>query len=263
MYISINNKLLKEKDAKISVLDHGLLLGDGIFETLKTKDGKIYKFNEHYARLKNSARQAFLPIPISKTELKKQIEKTIKANKLKQARIRVTITRGIGPAGLSIKCKDQSVIIVTNPLKHVSFGKGAKIITYNLERDLPAIKSLSFLPSVVAKVQASKKQALDAILIDKKGYAREGSFSNVFLVKNNRLITPKNNILKGITRDEIIQLAKKEKITINEKDFMKKDLINADEIFITFTTGGIVPIIKINNKNMKIGRITKKLIELY
>lgn len=263
MLIAINGKLVKEKDAKISVLDHGLLFGDGVFETLRTYHGKLFKFSEHYQRLKSSAKQIMLPLPVSQVRLREEISKTIRANNLKEARVRVTITRGIGPSGLSIACKKPTVIIIAQELRQVSFEKGAKLITYPLERNIPQVKSLSYLPSVMAYAYAKKKNCLEAILIDKNNYAREGSYSNLFIVKNNKVMTPKNRILKGITRSRVIELAKKAKIPMTERDITRAQLIDADEIFITFTTAGIVPVITIDNHHKQIGNVTKRLVQLY
>lgn len=263
MYITINGKVYPEEDAKISVRDHGVLLGDGLFETLRTYNGKLFKFDEHYKRLKHSARQICLHVPVDKKTLRKQAEFLIKKNNLKEARMRITITRGIGHSGLSISCKNQSVIIFAEELNEFNFDKGVKIVSINLERALPSLKSLSYLPSVMAKEEAKKRQAFEAILVDKNGFVREGSFSNVFIVKNNTLLTPKENILKGITRKIVIDTAKKNKITVMETDFKKKEMINADEIFITFSTSGIVPVTNVNNIKKSIGKITIKLIELY
>ena len=263
MFVSINGELVKENDAKISVFDHGLLLGDGIFETLRTYNGKLFKFDEHYKRLKDSAKQIFMKVPVSKESLRKDIERVIKANSLKEARVRITLTRGIGPSGLSIDCKEQKLIIIANKLKKVLFDNGVKAVTYNLERNIETVKSLSYLPSVIAKENARKKGALEAILIDNDSYIREGSFSNVFIVKDNFLFTPKKKLLKGITRGIVIDIAKKSKINLIEKEIKKEELFDADEVFITFTTAGIVPVVNIDGKVKKIGRITKKLIRLY
>lgn len=263
MYISINGKVYPEKYAKISVQDHGVLLGDGLFETLRTYNGKLFKFDEHYKRLKDSAKHIYLPILIDKETLRKQIEFLIKKNNLKEARVRITVTRGIGHSGLSINCNNQSVIIIAEKLKEVNFDKGVNVISINLERALPSLKSLSYLPSIIAKEEAKKRQAYEAILIDSNGFVREGSFSNVFIVKDNVLLTPKENILKGITRKIVIDVAKKTKMIVKETEFKKEALINADEIFITFSTAGIVPVTAINNTKKSVGKITKKLMELY
>ncbi|MBW2989239.1 aminotransferase class IV [Candidatus Woesearchaeota archaeon] len=263
MKISINGRLYEEEDAKISVLDHGLLLGDGVFETLRTFGGKIFKLDEHYERLKESARQIMLPVPVGKDALRKDIERVIKENGLKEARARVTITRGIGAAGLSIDCERQSVIITAGELKEKSFDKGVKTITYELERNLPSVKSLSYLPSVVAKAEAAKKGAFEAILIDRKGLVKEGSFSNVFIFKGGEIFTPGEGILKGITRDIAIGIAGKNGLEVNEKDITKEDLLESDEIFITFTTGGIVPVTMADDACKKVGESTKRLIRLY
>jgi len=258
-FIIINNKLCKEKDAKISVLDHAVLLGDGVFEALRVLNGRLLDFDEHYARLKKSAKQILLKVPASKEDLKKQTKILIKANNFKNAKIRITITRGIGP-GISVNCSKQSVIIFGNELEKTNYHKGVKVATFNIEISMPAVKSLNFLPSIMAKNYAHQKKAFEAILIDYKGYAREGATSNLFIVKSNMLLTPEKDILQGITRDIVIKLAK---IKIQETEISKKELLNADEVFITSSIIGITPVIKVDNIKKKIGNITKNLIKLY
>ena len=260
-FILINNKFYKEKDAKISVIDHAVLLGDGVFEALRVMDGELLDFNEHFFRLQQSAKQIFLNLPVDKKSLKSQTEKLIKKNKLQNAKIRITITRGIGDS-LSVNCKNQSVIIFGTELKKINYTKGIKIVTFNIERSLPSVKSLNFLPSVIAKKYAAQKKAFEAILIDNDGYAREGAVSNLFIVKNNVILTPKENILKGIARDKVIKLARINKLKIKETKITKKELLQADEIFITNSIIGVVPVILIDNSKKKVGNITKKLMKL-
>ena len=257
----INGKLYPQNQAKISVLDHGLTIGDGIFETLRASP-KIHKFNEHFTRLQHSAKAIKLPITITKQQLKQQIQATLKANHLNQARIRVTITRGIGPAGLSTNCHHASTIITASELKKMP-KTGIKAITVNLHRPNPEVKSLSYLPNVLANQKARKQKATEAILINHNQEATEGSFSNLFIVRNNTLITPKTGILKGITRQEIIALAESNNIKTKETTITKKQLLQAEEIFITFTTQGIIPITQINKRTVPVGTITKKLIKEY
>jgi branched-chain amino acid aminotransferase len=258
----INGKLYPQNQAKISVLDHGLTIGDGIFETLRTNNNEIHKFNEHYARLQHSARAIKLPIKITKQQLKQQIQATLKANHLNQARIRVTITRGIGPAGLSTNCHNQSIIITASKLKKMP-KTGIKAITTNLHLSNPEIKSLSYLPNVLTNQKARQQKAIEALLINNNQQATEGSFSNLFIVHNNTLITPKEKILKGITRQEVIALAINNNIKTKETTITKKQLEQADEIFITFTTQGIIPITQLNKRKLPVGNITKKLIAEY
>ena len=261
-YILINNKFYKKKDARISVFDHAVLLGDGIFEALRVLDGKLLDFNEHYSRLENSAKQIFLNLPINKETLKKQTEKLIKANKFINARIRITVTRGIGE-GLSVDCRKQSVIIFGSELKKTDYIKGVKVVTFNIERTMPTVKSLNFLPSIIAKNYAIEQKTFEAILIDNNDCAREGATSNLFIVKNNVILTPKENILKGIVRDKVIGLAKKNKIKIRKQEITKKELLQADEVFITNSIIGIVPVVSVDSVKKGVGDISKRLIELY
>ena len=257
----INGELKEKEHATISVLDHAFTLGDGIFETLRA-DKTIHKFEEHFSRLQESAKAIKLEIPVTKEQLEQQIQETIQANNLQQARIRVTITRGIGPPSLSTNCSNSSTIITATKLEKIE-KTGIKAITVNLEKPHPEIKSLSYLPNVLANQEARQQGAFEAILINNDQEATEGSCSNLFIVSNNTLLTPKEGILKGITRQEVIELAINNNIQTKETTITKKQLEEADEIFITFSTQGIMPVTEINNKTKPIGTITKQLIQLY
>src|SRR3989344_2658300 len=211
MHIFINGKFYDEKDANISIFDHGFLYGDGIFETLRAYNGKVFKIGEHLERLFHSAKLIKLQIPLTKRQLKAAIISTIKKNKLKEAYIRLTISRGKGELGYSIGTNPNVVIIAKPFIKYPKnvHEKGVSVITYNAERVLPEVKSTSCLPLVLAKSEAAKKGCFDAILVDRSGFVTEGTVSNVFLVKNNVIYTPKENILQGITRGIVIKIAKR------------------------------------------------------
>ncbi|MBU0761493.1 MAG: aminotransferase class IV [Candidatus Altiarchaeota archaeon] len=261
MEISIDGVILDEENAKISVLDHGLLLGDGLFETMRTYRGKTFKLHEHYTRLAESAGKIFLQLPFTEKEIGKMIESLIAANKLSEARVRVTVTRGIGAPGLSIDCSNPKTIIIATKLEEHDYSNGVRLITTNAERAMPGIKSLSYLPSVIAKKNAQDLGAFEAVYVDSQ--VREGSFSNVFMVKEGIIKTPKEKILRGITRDYVIELAEKNKVKVIECDITVEELYGADEVFITYSTAGIVPVIMVDKKIFKVGDTTKKLIELY
>jgi len=264
MYIFINNKFYSEKDANISVFDHGFLYGDGIFETLRTYNGKVFKIDEHLERLFHSAKLVELKIPLTKSQLKKAIISTIKKNKLKEAYIRLTISRGKGKLRYSIESNPNVVIIAKPFIKYPKniHEKGVSVITYNAERVLPEVKSTSCMPLVLAKSEAAKKGCFDAILVDRSGFVTEGTVSNVFLVKNNVIYTPKENILQGITRGIVIKIAKKI-AKISETKIKKQKIHSFDECFLTNTSVEIVPVNKVDNKIIKNspGMLTKKIME--
>ena len=263
MYIFINNKFCNEKDANISVFDHGFLYGDGIFETLRTYNGKVFKIDEHLERLFHSAKLVKLQIPLSKALLKAAIISVIKKNKLKEAYIRLTISRGKGELRYSIDSNPNVVIIAKEfiPYEKNVHEKGVEVITYDAERVLPEVKSTSCIPLVLAKSEAARKNCFDAILVDRDGFITEGTVSNVFFIKNKVVYTAKENILKGITREIVLRIA--EKIAkVREEGIAKKKIYFFDECFITNTSGEIIPVSKIDDKKMNApGSLTKKLMK--
>lgn len=284
MHIFINNKFYPEKDAKISVFDHGLLYGDGVFETLRTYNGRVFKIDEHIERLFHSAKQINLEIPYKKSELKNAINSAIRKNKVREAYIRVTVTRGTGDIGYASKCIPNLIIIAKKfiPYPKKIYEKGVSVITYNAERFLPKAKSTNCLHLVMAKNEATKKNSFEAILVDNAGFVTEGTVSNVFFVKylkkkismkkffshdknyrDCRIYTPKGNILCGITREVVIEIASRF-IDVEEANIKKGHIPSFDECFLTNTTAEIVPVVKIDDKkigNGFPGEITKKLMK--
>jgi len=263
MHIFINGRFYSEKDANISVFDHGFLYGDGIFETLRAYNGKVFKIDEHMERLFHSARLAKLKIPLAKKQLKSAIIFTIKKNKLKEAYIRLTISRGKGELGYTTKSNPNIIIIARPFIKYPKnvHEKGVPIITYDGGRVLPEVKSTSCIPLVLAKSEAAEKGCFDAILIDRDGFVTEGTVSNVFFVKNNIIYTPKEGILKGITREIVISMAKKT-LKVKEATIKKSQICSFDECFLTNTSGEIIPVSKINDKKINApGAMTAKLMK--
>lgn len=264
MHIFINGKFYSEKDANISIFDHGFLYGDGIFETLRTYNCKVFKIDEHLERMFHSAKLVKFQISFTKKQLKSAIISTIKKNRLKEAYIRLTISRGIGELRYTTE-SNPNVIIIAKPFikypKNVH-EKGVSVITYNAERVMPEVKSTSCLPLVLAKSEATRRNCFDAILVDRSGFITEGTVSNVFFVKNSIIYTPKENILQGITSGIVIKIAKKIAKIIEAK-IKKEKIYSFDECFLTNTSGEIVPVNKIDNKIIKNapGIITKKIME--
>ncbi len=270
MKIYLDGKFVDKEDAKISVYDHGLLYGDGIFEGIRAYDGVIFKLKEHIDRLYDSAKSITLNIPISKEEMEKIVIETVKINNLKDAYIRLVVTRGIGDLGLDPKkCPKPTIFCIAEPMNPLLGEDGIRVITSSIRRlpvDVlnPAVKSLNYLNSILAKIQANYANVDEAFLLDSEGYVAEGTGDNIFVVKNGVIKTPplSSSVLKGITRDVVIELAKKLGYEVLEEKLTIHDLYVCDELFITGTAAEIVPVVEIDGRvinNGNIGEITKKL----
>ncbi|MFH1429550.1 MAG: aminodeoxychorismate lyase [Candidatus Margulisiibacteriota bacterium] len=270
MKIYINGKFYPEKEAKISVFDHGFLYGDGVYETLRTYNGQLFRYADHYRRLSNSAKLISLKLPIKQKEMQQVIETAIQKNGLKEARIRVSISRGSGKVGLDTSlCPKPTIVIMATEFKPMPaelYRKGVKLIVAETIRNHsqainPAIKSTNFLNNILAKIEARKAKAFDAIMLNWQGYVAETTIANLFIIKDGKLLTPplEVGILNGITRQMVINCAEKLKIPFKEKPFKAKELLEADECFLTNTSGEVIPVSKIGNKSFPIGKITKEL----
>ncbi|ACX72464.1 branched-chain amino acid aminotransferase [Methanocaldococcus vulcanius M7] len=274
MKIYLNGKFVEEEDAKISVFDHGLLYGDGIFEGIRSYDGVVFMLKEHIDRLYDSAKSLCIDIPLTKEEMIDVVLETLRVNNLKDAYIRLVITRGVGDLGLDPrKCGKPTIFCIAIPMPPLLGEEGIRVITVSVRRlpvDVlnPAVKSLNYLNSVLAKIQANYAGVNEAFLLDDKGFVVEGTGDNIFIVKNGVLKTPPvyQSILKGITRDVVIKLAKEEGIEVVEEPLTLHDLYTADELFITGTAAEIVPVFEIDGRvinNKQVGEITKKLKEKF
>jgi branched-chain amino acid aminotransferase len=256
--IYINGRIIPRDKAVISVFDHGFLYGDGIYETLRAYKGVVFKFHEHIDRLFRSAFLLDLIIPISPDAIKKAVYKTMAANRLKEAVIRITISRGPGPTGLDPDlCPKPTLVIFANKFKEYPeqyYKKGIKIAIADTRRNYrkaidPQIKSLNFLNNVLAKIEAKKRNAYEAIMLNYKGHIAEGTITNIFFTQNSVLCTPslKVGILDGITRRIILEAAKKLKIETREGRFKPDHIYNAQEVFVSNTTMEVMPVAEINN----------------
>ncbi|MFH1778429.1 MAG: branched-chain-amino-acid transaminase [Candidatus Omnitrophota bacterium] len=275
--IYIDDKLVAKEDAKVSVFDHGLLYGDGVFEGIRTYDGLIFKLKEHIDRLYQSAHSIMLEIPIPKEELIEAVKKTLRANKLKNAYIRLIVTRGIGDLGLDPrKCPKPTVIIITDKIALYSekfYKQGMEIITVPTQRNIPEalnpqIKSLNYLNNILAKIEAINAGVEEAVMLNSEGYVAECTGVNIFIVKRGVLLTPPIYIgsLRGITRGAVMDLAKANKIPVCEEVLTRHDLFNADECFLTGTAAELIPVVKIDGRvigNGKPGKITLSLIQRF
>lgn len=275
MLIYLNGKLVEKEKAVISVFDHGLLYGDGVFEGIRSYDGLIFKLREHIDRLYRSAEAIQLKMPMTKDDMIKAVKETLKANNLKGAYIRLVVTRGPGDLGLDPrKCKSSTVFIITDKIAlypEKFYRNGLEIITAKTRRNLttalnPKIKSLNYLNNILAKIDAIKAGTEEAIMLSYNEYVAECTGDNIFMVKDGKLFTPPTDVgaLEGITREAVIELAKSIKMYCEEKMLKLEDLYAADEVFLTGTAAEIIPVTAIDKKqigNGKPGPITMRLLD--
>jgi len=273
MKIYINGKFYSKADAVISVYDHGLLYGDGVFEGIRAYGGRIFKFKEHIDRLYESAKTIMLKIPISKSTLMEEVIRTVRANGLKDAYIRLVVTRGIGQLGLNpFHCGKPQIIIIADKIvlyPKAFYEKGLSVVTVPTQRNIaeavnPRIKSLNYLNNILAKIEACNAGVHEAIMLNPSGYVAECTGDNIFIVKKGVIKTPPlyMGILEGITRDVIIRLARQFGIEAVETIFTRHDLFNADECFLTGTAAELIPVVKVDERVIgtgKPGAITRKL----
>ncbi len=270
--VYIDGKYYPKKEAKISVFDHGFLYGDGVFEGIRAYEGCVFKLNEHINRLYESAKSIELIIPLSKAEFKNAIIETLNRNKLKDAYIRVVVSRGIGTLGLNpTLCPKASIIIIADYLAPLFEGKNATAIIAFTRRNSvtainPMIKSLNYLNNILARIEANKAGVNEALMLNQNGTVCEGTGDNIFIVKAGVIITPPPSaaILLGITRQVVIDLAEKEGIKVVERSITVHELYNADESFFTGTAAEIAPLVNVDGKLIgtgKPGPVTTMLID--
>ncbi len=274
MKVFLNDSIIPENIARISIFDHGFLYGDGIFETMRAYDGVVFKIDEHIKRLRRSANLIELNIYRTDNEIKSIIYKTLSENELKDAYIRITVSRGEGAIGLDPDlCKSPTLLVVTSKFKSYSdvfYENGIKIIIAKTRRNIreainPEIKSLNFLNNILAKIEAKRVEAVEAIMLNAEGYITEGTISNIFFYKNDTLYTPSIGcgILDGITRNLVLELANSKEIKTEEGQYLPQDLFMADEIFITNTSMEVMPVGSVDNQKLSVGKITKLLQKEY
>lgn len=270
--VYINGKLKTKSEAKISVWDHGLLYGDGVFEAMRVYDWNIFMLKEHIDRLYNSARAIKIEIPISKEDMINAVTIIVKKNNLHYGYIRIIVTRGEGPMGVDPRnCKEPTIIIMSEAREPLFEGKPVSAIISSFRRVPsesldPRIKSLNYLNNVLAKIQAIESNAEEAIMLNIQGYVTEGVTENIFVARENMLYTPplSSGILEGITRKVVMIIADKLGIQVKETNLTVYDLYVADEIFLTGTAAEITPVTKIDGRtvgNGKPGPIYLKIVE--
>jgi branched-chain amino acid aminotransferase len=261
MKIYLDGNLVDSAEAKISVFDHGLLYGDGIFEGIRLYGGNVFRLDEHLERLEYSAKAILLKLPWSRKEISDAICATCRANGLTDGYIRLVVTRGVGDLGLSPwLCPKPSIFIIADkialyPKEH--YEKGLEIVTVATRRMnpaalSPAIKSLNYLNNIMAKIEARQAGALEAIMLNDQGLVAECTGDNIFIVHKGRILTPsaQQGALQGITRDTIFAIAKEIGVAIEEHDMTRYDVWNADEVFLTGTGAEVIPVVKLDGREI-------------
>ncbi len=257
MKIYIDGKFFPESEAKVSVFDHGYLYGDGIYETLRAYGGKVFKLDEHIARLRRSADLLEIALPFDDNGIYKAVHDTLKENGLGDSYIRITVSRGVGEIGLDpALCPRPTMVIIAKPFKEYPAGmyeNGIKVSITETRRNHPeclnpAIKSTNFLNNIMAKMEAKRAGAVEGIMLNHAGYITEGTISNVFMIKGGSLLTPPviAGILEGVTRSVVISLAEDMKIPVYEEMFNDVQMWQADEAFITNTTMEVMPVTSVD-----------------
>ena len=275
--IYINGEMLPEAEAKVSVFDHGLLYGDGVFEGLRVYVGKVFKMEEHVRRLYDSALSICLTIPMSADEMAAAINETVAVNQIQEGYVRVVVTRGVGDLGLGPDgCDKPQIIIIAATISLYPdewYEKGLKIITSSVIRNHPAalsprVKSLNYLNNIMAKIEGAHGGCIEALMLNHKGEVAECTGDNIFLVRDGELLTPPMDagILGGITRSTVIDLAREDGIEVSEIPLTKHDVYVADECFLTGTAAEVIAVVEVDGRKIGTGRpgpMTLKLKERF
>jgi branched-chain amino acid aminotransferase len=275
--VYINGKLFDKADAKISVYDHGLLYGDGVFEGIRVYSGKVFRLREHVERLYESARHIRLEIPLSREQMIDAVNNTVKANAKQEGYIRLVITRGAGSLGLDPrKTADPQIIIIVDDIALYPaelYEHGLEIVTVATIRNHPAalnprIKSLNYLNNILAKIEGIQAGCLEALMLNHKGELAECTGDNVFVVKRGVLKTPPTDagILEGVTRDAVLELARAARTPVQEMALTRHDVYAADECFLTGTAAEVIAVVKCDGRPIgtgKPGPITRQLREAF
>lgn len=275
--VYVNGEFFPKEEAKISVFDHGFLYGDGVFEGIRAYGGRVFNLKEHIDRLYDGARGIMLDIPLTKEEMTEVVLETLRRNQLKDAYIRLVVSRGKGDLGLDPrKCQKPTIICIADKIvlyPEELYTEGMEIITAATRRNRPEgvnaqMKSLNYLNNIMAKIEANLAGVPEALMLNTEDYVAECTGDNIFIVKNGVLITPPPfvGILVGITRNTIIELAKQMGIKVEEKVFTRYEVFTADECFLSGTAAEAIPVVKVDGRPIadgKPGPVTKKIIEAF
>ncbi|MFL5328802.1 MAG: branched-chain-amino-acid transaminase [Gemmataceae bacterium] len=262
--IYLNGKLVEKQDAKISVFDHGLLYGDGVFEGIRIYNRKVFRLPEHIERLYDSAKSIALEIPLSRDAMSAAVEDTVKANEKVDGYIRLIVTRGVGTLGLDPRKCDPNVIIIVDGISLYPpelYEHGLDVITAATIRSHPAalsprVKSLNYLNNILAKIEAIRAGCLEAIMLNHKGEVSECTGDNLFVVKHGEIRTPpiSAGILEGVTRNIVMEMATEAGFSVREMALVRHDVFAADELFLTGTAAEIIPVVKCDGRVIGTGK---------
>jgi branched-chain amino acid aminotransferase len=260
LYAYVDGTYVNKAEASVSIYDHGFLYGDGVYEAIRAYDGLVFKLREHVDRLYESAKSIKIEIPLSREEMGKLVVEVLRKNQLTNSYIRIVVSRGRGRMGVDPRnCSKPTIVIMVEPREPL-FGenvKGISAIVSSLRRTPswsldPRIKTLNYLNNIMAKIEAIEAGVEEAIMLDEQGHVAETSTENVFVVKEGVLATPHpaQGVLRGITRDAVISVAKENRIPVEERAISVHELYNADEVFVTGTAAEVVPIVKITGRSI-------------
>jgi branched-chain amino acid aminotransferase len=275
--VYISGQLYDKENAKVSVYDHGLLYGDGVFEGMRIYGGKVFRLKQHLERLWNSAKAIWLEIPISPEEMTDAVNSTVKTNGIEDGYVRLVVTRGAGTLGLDPnKTSDPQVIVIADHIELYPkefYENGLEIVTVSTIRNHPAavnprVKSLNYLNNILAKIEGLQAGCIEALMLNHKGEVAECTGDNIFLLSHGELLTPPIDagILEGITRAVVIELAGEENIPFREIPLTRHDVYIADECFLTGSAAEVVPVVKVDSRKIgdgKPGPVTRRLLERF
>jgi len=277
MQIYISGKFFDKENAKISVFDHGFLYGDGVFEGMRSYNGKVFRLREHMIRLWDSAKALMIEIPLTLEAMEAAVDETLRINNIKDGYIRLVVTRGIGTLGLDAHlCHHSQVIIIADhlalyPKEH--YEKGLEIVTASTVRTNPSmvspqIKSLNYLNNILAKIEGHQAGCVEVLMLNTKGEVAECSGDNIFIISKEELHTPppEAGILEGITRQVVLEIAAEMGIPVKEAPMTRYDIFVADECFLTGSAAELIPVVKLDGRligNGKPGPMTLKLLDRF
>jgi len=262
--VFMNDRLVPEAEARVSVFDHGLLYGDGVFEGLRSYSGRVFRLDEHLDRLYASARAICLEIPLAKEAVAQAVIDTLAANTLSDGYVRLVVTRGAGSLGLDPnRTKNPQVIVIADTIAlypREYYEKGLRIVTAATQRThsaalSPRIKSLNYLNNIMAKLEGLQAGCVEALMLNHKGEVAECTGDNIFVVRGTKLLTPPPDagILEGITRNAVMELAHAAGIDCREQTLVRHDLYTADECFLTGTAAEVIPVVEIDGRKIGAG----------